>query len=40
MKIGHASINELGTVKGGKTGDQTGREVCTREWYNKGWTVL
>ena len=40
MKIGHASINELGTVKGGNTGDQTGREVCTREWYNKGWTVL
>ena len=32
-KIIHASINELGMVKGGKTGDQTGKEICIRSYY-------
>ena len=40
MKIGHASINELGKVTGGQAGDQTTKEVCTRSWYNNGWTVM
>ena len=40
VKIGHASIDERSKVKGGNAGDQTGREVCTRTWYNKGWSVL
>ena len=40
MLIGHASIDEKGKVTGGKKGDQTGKEVCTRQWYNKGWNVL
>jgi len=40
VKIGHASIDERGRISGGKTGDQTGREVCTREWYNKPWNVM
>lgn len=31
--IGHASINEKGTITGGAAGDQTGKEVCAREWY-------
>ena len=37
--IVHASINELGKIVGGKKGDQTGREICTRAYYNysKGW---
>lgn len=41
-KIGHSSINEKGTVKGGKKGDQTGKEVCIRDWYlhKKGWVVI
>lgn len=41
-KIGHSSINEKGTVKGGKKGDQTGKEVCVRDWYlhKKGWVVI
>lgn len=40
-KIGHASIDERGKIKGGVAGDQTGREVCIRNWYNKPWhTVL
>lgn len=38
--IVHASINEKGTAKGGKTGDQTGKEICIRSYYEhpSGWT--
>lgn len=38
-KIVHASGNEKGKIKGGKTGDQTGREICTRSFYTPsyGW---
>ena len=32
-QIVHASINETGTVTGGKTGDQTGKEICIRSYY-------
>lgn len=39
IKIGHASIDENGKVIGGKTGDQTGKEICTRNWYSKPWNV-
>lgn len=38
--IGHASINENGKVSGGKTGDQTVKEVCTRSWYDKPWGCI
>lgn len=38
--IGHASIDENGRAYGGVPGDQTTREVCTRYWYNRPWTVL
>lgn len=38
--IGHASINEKGTVSGGRVGDQTGREICTRSWYKHPWNVM
>ena len=38
--IGHASIDERGRANSGQAGDQTGVEVCTRGWYNRGWTVL
>lgn len=37
--IGHASCSEKGT-KTGLAGDQTGKEVCTRNWYNKGWDAV
>lgn len=37
VKIGHASIDENGKVSGGKAGDQTQKEVCTRTWYSKPW---
>ena len=40
VKIGHASIDERGRISGGKSGDQTGREVCIRDWYNKPWNVM
>lgn len=37
--IVHASINEKGTATGGKEGDQTGKEICKRTFYNhsSGW---
>ena len=40
VKIGHASIDENGRISGGAAGDQTGKEVCTRDWYNKPWTMV
>jgi hypothetical protein len=39
IKIGHASIDENGKIAGGKVGDQTGREICIREWWDKPWNV-
>lgn len=35
--IAHASLDENKNIKNGKAGDQTGKEVCTRSWYNKPW---
>lgn len=40
VKIGHASIDENGRVAGGKVGDQTGKEICIREFYKKPWNVM
>ena len=40
IKIGHASIDESGRAKNGIAGDQTGKEVCTRDWYKKPWTSV
>lgn len=40
MRIGHASINENGSTKNGLAGDQTGKEVCIREWYSKPWDFV
>lgn len=37
VKIAHASIDESNKAQGGQAGDQTGREVCVRSWYNKPW---
>lgn len=40
--IGHASIDERGKSNSGTSGDQTGKEVCTRSYYmhSKGWYLL
>lgn len=45
VKIGSARIDENGKAKGGKAGDQTGREVSTQSWYDqkdakKTWRVF
>lgn len=42
VRIGHASKDENSGIKGGAAGDQTGKEVCIRNWYlhAKGWVVL
>ncbi len=39
VKICHASIDEKGNVAGGQAGDQTQKEVCVRDWYDKQWNV-
>ena len=38
--IVHASIDEIGTTKGRKAGDQTGKEICIRKYYTPsyGWS--
>lgn len=38
--IGHASIDENGKASGGKAGNQTKKELYTRNWYKKPWSVL
>lgn len=37
IKIAHAT-NGPEPIKGGEAGDQTGKEVCIREWYSKPYT--
>lgn len=39
-QIVHASINENGKTTGGKPGDQTGKEICIRSYYNKPWNCI
>lgn len=38
--IVHASIDENGTIVGARKGDQTGREICIRSYYNKPWSSV
>lgn len=42
VRVGSARIDEHGNIHGGAAGDQTGKEVCTQDWYlhSKGWVVL
>lgn len=40
IKIGHSSKDENGRVSGGIAGDQTGKEVCIRSWYNGKWDFV
>lgn len=39
VRIGHASNGENG-ARGGVAGDQTGKEVCIRDWYAGNWNVV
>lgn len=40
VKIGHASLDEHGNIRGGAAGDQTGREVYIRDYYTFGYNVV
>ena len=40
IKIGQASRDERGRYSGGIAGDQDGREVLIREWYNRPWNKV
>ncbi len=37
VKIAHFSGDENRGIRGGKAGDQTGRECCVRDWYSQPW---
>ena len=39
IRIGHASISEMGSINGAK-GDSTKKEVCIRNWYKKPWDYM
>ncbi len=36
----HASANEHGTARLGTKGDQTGREICSRSYFNYPWDCV
>ena len=38
--IAHASIDENGKISGGKSGDQSKKEVCIRTMYYKPWNCV
>lgn len=38
--IAHSSIDERGKISGGSAGDQTGKEVCIRAFYDKPFTEV
>lgn len=40
VKIGHASLDENGKIKGGLAGDQTGKEVYIRDYYKFGYNIV
>lgn len=40
IKCGWASIDERGKAKGGRAGDQTGKELKIGQWYYFGQTVV
>lgn len=40
INIVHSSIDENGKAHSGSAGDQTGKEVCVRSWYNRPWDIM
>lgn len=36
----HASLDENKKTRNGLAGDQTGKEVCIRDWYSKPWSYM
>lgn len=39
-KIVHATSNEFGGTKNGKSGDQTGNEICVANYFNFPWSAV
>ena len=39
-KISNSGKDEKGQYHGGKAGDQTSQEWCTRDWYDRPWTAV
>lgn len=39
-KLVHAAGNEYGRATGGKTGDQTGKEICITNYFNFPWEYV
>ena len=39
-RIVHAAGNEYGKATGGRTGDQTGKEICVAAYYNFPWQCV
>ena len=39
-KLVHAAGNEYGKATGGRTGDQTGREICVTGYFNFPWQCV
>lgn len=39
MRIVHAVYDEHGKASGGSLGDQTGKEIVERRWYDRPWDV-
>jgi len=39
-QIVNAQWNENGGITGGETGDQTGKEICLKGYYNSPWNVI
>ena len=39
-RLVNAQWNELGKKTGGVTGDQTGKEICERSYYNSPWSCV
>lgn len=39
-QIANASQNENGQIIGGQTGDQNGKEIAVRAYYNKNWSKV
>ena len=40
VKIGHASSDENNKARGGRAGDQTGRELVIQDWYKREWSAV
>ncbi len=38
--ISNCGRDENGKYSGGKAGDQTGKEYCIRDWYNRPWDCV